>query len=172
MDYLTLKKQVLNKYFSRTNDMQKKAVFRINGAVLIVAGAGSGKTTVLCNRIANMLLFGNAYNSNTVRELSDDDVAFAQSFLAGKIDNFDAAERLSEIFGEDRVKPWNILAVTFTNKAAAELKERLENMGADVDGIWAATFHSACVRILRQDIEKLGMGYKSNFTISLRLSRR
>lgn len=165
MDYLTLKKQVLNKYFSRTNDMQKKAVFRINGAVLIVAGAGSGKTTVLCNRIANMLLFGNAYNSNTVRELSDDDVAFAQSFLAGEIDNFDAAERLSEIFGEDRVKPWNILAVTFTNKAAAELKERLENMGADVDGIWAATFHSACVRILRQDIEKLGMGYKSNFTI-------
>ena len=105
MDYLTLKKQVLNKYFSRTNDMQKKAVFRINGAVLIVAGAGSGKTTVLCNRIANMLLFGNAYNSNTVRELSDDDVAFAQSFLAGEIDNFDAAERLSEIFGEDRVKP-------------------------------------------------------------------
>ena len=112
-----------------------------------------------------MLLFGNAYNSNTVRELSDDDVAFAQSFLAGEIDNFDAAERLSEIFGEDRVKPWNILAVTFTNKAAAELKERLENMGADVDGIWAATFHSACVRILRQDIEELGMGYKSNFTI-------
>ena len=165
MDYLTLKKQVLNKYFSRTNDMQKKAVFRINGAVLIVAGAGSGKTTVLCNRIANMLLFGNAYNSNTVRELSDDDIAFAQSFLAGEIDNFDAAERLSEIFGEDRVKPWNILAVTFTNKAAAELKERLENMGADVDGIWAATFHSACVRILRQDIEELGMGYKSNFTI-------
>ena len=55
--------------------------------------------------------------------------------------------------------------MTFTNKAAAELKERLENMGADVDGIWAATFHSACVRILRQDIEKLGMGYKSNFTI-------
>ena len=87
MDYLTLKKQVLNKYFSRTNDMQKKAVFRINGAVLIVAGAGSGKTTVLCNRIANMLLFGNAYNSNTVRELSDDDIAFAQSFLAGEIDN-------------------------------------------------------------------------------------
>lgn len=85
MDYLTLKKQVLNKYFSRTNDMQKKAVFRINGAVLIVAGAGSGKTTVLCNRIANMLLFGNAYNSNTVRELSDDDVALRRVFLQEKL---------------------------------------------------------------------------------------
>lgn len=117
---------MLNKYFSRTNDMQKKAVFRINGAVLIVAGAGSGKTTVLCNRIANMLLFGNAYNSNTVRELSDDDVAFAQSFLAGEIDNFDAAERLSEIFGEDRVKPWNILAVTLRIRRRQSLRNVLK----------------------------------------------
>ena len=165
MDYLTLKKQVLNKYFSRTNDMQKKAVFHIDGAVLIIAGAGSGKTTVLCNRIANMLLFGNAYNSDTVRTLSADDEAFVNEYLSGERDNFIAAERLSDIFGEDKIKPWNILAVTFTNKAAAELKERLENMGADVNGIWAATFHSACVRILRQDIEELGMGYSTNFTI-------
>ena len=94
MDYLTLKKQVLNKYFSRTNDMQKKAVFRINGAVLIVAGAGSGKTTVLCNRIANMLLFGNAYNSNTVRELSDDDVAFAQDVYKRQEQYGDKADRI------------------------------------------------------------------------------
>lgn len=165
MDYLTIKKQVLNKYFSRTNDMQKKAVFHIDGAVLIIAGAGSGKTTVLCNRIANMLLFGNAYNSDTVRTLSADEEAFVSEYLSGERDNFIAAERLSDIFGEDKIKPWNILAVTFTNKAAAELKERLENMGADVNGIWAATFHSACVRILRQDIEELGMGYSSNFTI-------
>lgn len=165
MDYLTLKKQVLDKYFSRTNPMQKQAVFKINGAVLIIAGAGSGKTTVLCNRIANMVLFGNSYNSDTVRSITEADEEFALSFINGELDNFTAAARLSEIFGEDKVQPWRILAVTFTNKAAAELKERLGNMGADTEGIWAATFHSACVRILRSDIELLGLGYKSNFTI-------
>ncbi len=165
MDYLTLKKQVLEKYFSRTNPMQRQAIFQINGAVLIIAGAGSGKTTVLCNRIANMVLFGNAYNSNRERELTDSDIEFAESYLKGETENFAAAGRLSQIFGEEKVEPWRILAVTFTNKAAAELKERLMNMGADVDGIWALTFHSACVRILRSDIENLNMGYKSNFTI-------
>ncbi len=165
MTYNELKIKVLEKYFSRTNPMQRQAIFTINGAVLIIAGAGSGKTTVLCNRIANMILFGNAYNKNSVRELSDSDREFAESYLNGEIENFAAAGRLSEIFGEDTVKPWRILAVTFTNKAAAELKERLSNMGADVEGIWAATFHSACVKILRRDIESLGLGYKSNFTI-------
>ncbi|MBE6880412.1 MAG: superfamily I DNA and RNA helicase [Ruminococcaceae bacterium] len=165
MTYNELKIKVLEKYFSRTNPMQRQAIFTINGAVLIIAGAGSGKTTVLCNRIANMILFGNAYNKNSVRELSDSDREFAESYLNGEIENFAAAGRLSEIFGEDTVKPRRILAVTFTNKAAAELKERLSNMGADVEGIWAATFHSACVKILRRDIESLGLGYKSNFTI-------
>ncbi len=165
MDYLTLKKQVLEKYFQRTNPMQRQAIFQVDGAVLIIAGAGSGKTTVLCNRIANMILFGNAYNSTAVREISDSDREFAESYLHGEIENFAAAARLSEIFGENKVEPWRILAVTFTNKAAAELKERLMNMGADVNGIWALTFHSACVRILHSDIEELNMGYKSNFTI-------
>ena len=165
MTYNELKIKVLEKYFSRTNPMQRQAIFTINGAVLIIAGAGSGKTTVLCNRIANMVLFGNAYNKNTGRELSDSDREFAESYLNGEIENFAAAGRLSDIFGEDIIKPWRILAVTFTNKAAAELKERLSNMGADVEGIWAATFHSACVKILHRDIESLGVGYKSNFTI-------
>ena len=115
MDYLTLKKQVLNKYFSRANEMQKKAIFRVNGAVLIIAGAGSGKTTVLVNRIANMVLFGNAYNSDAVRDLSPADEEFAQSYLNGEIENFAAAQRLSQIFGENVIEPWRILAVTFTN---------------------------------------------------------
>ncbi|MBR4305277.1 MAG: UvrD-helicase domain-containing protein, partial [Ruminiclostridium sp.] len=97
--------------------------------------------------------------------LSDSDREYAESYLNGEIDNFAAAGRLSDIFGEDIIKPWRILAVTFTNKAAAELKDRLSNMGADVEGIWAATFHSACVKILRRDIEALSLGYKSNFTI-------
>lgn len=165
MDYLTLKKQVLEKYFSRMNDRQREAVFAVKGAVLIIAGAGSGKTTVLVNRIANLLLFGNAYNTDTVKELSDEQRQFAEDYLEGTTDGADTAARLSEIFGEDIAMPWSILAVTFTNKAAGELKERLTALGANVDGIWAATFHSACVRMLRADIEQLGMGYQSNFTI-------
>lgn len=165
MDYTTLKKQVLEKYFGHMNDMQRKAVFTVNGALLIIAGAGSGKTTVLVNRIANIILFGSACESSAERELSESDYRFVQSYLDGEVDNSVAASRLSEIFAEDKVMPWRILAVTFTNKAASELKERLLSLGANVDGIWASTFHSACVRILRTDIEELGLGYKSNFTV-------
>ncbi len=165
MDYIKLKRQVLEKYFERTNEMQRKAIFQINGPVLIIAGAGSGKTTVLCNRIANMVLFGNAYNTDFTRELSAEDAKLAQDFIDGKVGKQEAAQRLSAIFAEEPIEPWRILAVTFTNKAAAELKQRLQAMGADIDGIWAATFHSACVKILRRDIEQLGLGYKSDFAI-------
>ena len=73
MDYIKLKQAALESYFSRANDMQRKAIFRVNGAVLIIAGAGSGKTTVLVNRIANMLRFGNAYYDEEIRELSEED---------------------------------------------------------------------------------------------------
>ncbi|MCH5324379.1 MAG: UvrD-helicase domain-containing protein [Eubacterium sp.] len=165
MDYTTLKRRVLEKYFSHMNDRQRQAVFAVNGAVLIIAGAGSGKTTVLVNRIANLLLFGDAYNNTAERELSESDIQFAEDYLNGAIDRADAAARLSDIFAVDKAMPWRILAVTFTNKAAGELKERLLALGAEVEGIWASTFHSACVRILRSDIEAPGMGYKSNFTV-------
>lgn len=165
MDYLTLKNKVLEKYFSRMNPMQRQAVFTIKGAVLIIAGAGTGKTTVICNRIANMLLFGNAYFSDNIRDITPEDEEFALSYLEGKIPDDMAAARLSQIFAEEKIEPWRILAVTFTNKAAGELKERLMSMGADAGGIWALTFHSACVRILRQDIEMLNMGYTKSFTI-------
>ncbi|MEF2884855.1 MAG: UvrD-helicase domain-containing protein, partial [Ruminococcus sp.] len=103
------------------NPMQQQAVFATEGPLLILAGAGSGKTTVLVNRISYIL----------------------QSGLC---------------------KPWNILAITFTNKAAGELKERICNTvpegGAD---IWAATFHSTCARILRRYGDRLG--YSSHFTV-------
>lgn len=166
MSYSELKKATLERYFSRSNNMQKQAIFQVDGAVLIIAGAGSGKTTVLCNRIANMLLFGNAYNSTEERTLTAEDEKFLQDYCAGKYENDEATiARLSTTLGDNKIEAWRILAVTFTNKAASELKERLSKMGANTEGIWAATFHSTCVRILRQDIEKLNLGYKSNFTI-------
>lgn len=161
-DYITLKREALKKYFGRMNDQQQKAVFTVNGPVLILAGAGSGKTTVLVNRIANMIHFGNAYGSELIPEgISENDLEFLKGFASGAETD---AERLKDIVSENCVRPWNILAITFTNKAAGELKERLSAMlGDDGRDIAAATFHSACVRILRREIEALG--YSSQFTI-------
>lgn len=164
MEYNDLKRKALERYFIHTNERQREAIFQINGAVLIIAGAGSGKTTVLCNRIANMLLFGDAYNSDYVPDLSDDDMNFLKLYGEGCYENSpEVITRLSEIIGFYRVRPWKILAVTFTNKAAAELKERLLKMNAPASEVWASTFHSCCVRILRRSIEAIG--YQKSFTI-------
>ena len=163
MDYTTLKRNALNSFFSRTNEMQRKAIFKVNGAVLIIAGAGSGKTTVLCNRIANMMRFGNAYLDDEVRGISPDEEEFLYQFPALE-KTPENAQRLADIISVAPVAPWNILAITFTNKAASELKERLIAMiGEGAEKINASTFHSACVKILRREIEHLG--YKSSFTI-------
>lgn len=163
MNYTELKQRALESQFSRANDMQKKAIFKINGAVLIIAGAGSGKTTVLTNRIANMMKFGNAYHDTGERKLTKAQTKFLEEFpdMPKTPEN---ADKLAEIIAVSPVAPWNILAITFTNKAAGELRDRLVNMiGEDAKKICASTFHSACVRILRREIEHLG--YKSSFAI-------
>lgn len=163
MNYTELKQRALESQFSRANDMQKKAIFKINGAVLIIAGAGSGKTTVLTNRIANMMKFGNAYHDTEERKLTKAQTKFLEDFpdMPKTPEN---ADKLAEIIAVSPVAPWNILAITFTNKAAGELRDRLVNMiGEDAKKICASTFHSACVRILRREIEHLG--YKSSFAI-------
>lgn len=160
--YIQAKQAALKKYFSRMNDEQQQAVFTVNGAVLILAGAGSGKTTVLVNRIANMIHFGNAY-ADTVcpASVTDEDVAFLNDYAQGKSDD---SARLRDVVAVNPVKPYSILAITFTNKAAGELKDRLAKMlGDEGVGITAATFHSACARILRSEIDRLG--YSKSFTI-------
>lgn len=154
------KQAALRKYFSRMNEMQQEAVFTVNGPLLVLAGAGSGKTTVIVNRIANLINFGNAYYDET-RTASDYDIDFLREYADGKTDDF---ETLRDIVAVDPVKPWNILAITFTNKVAGELRERLTAMlGEEALNINASTFHSACVRILRSEIE--AMGYGRDFTI-------
>ncbi len=163
LNYNELKQAALESQFSRANPMQKQAIFKINGAVLIIAGAGSGKTTVLVNRIANMLRFGNAYHDTEERALSEEQQRFLEEYpsLEKTPEN---SRKLAEIIAVDPVKPWNILAITFTNKAAGELRDRLAAMlGEDAKKINASTFHSACVRILRREIEHLG--FKSGFAI-------
>ncbi|MBQ5331094.1 MAG: UvrD-helicase domain-containing protein [Oscillospiraceae bacterium] len=163
MNYTELKRSCLERYFSNLNPEQRKAVFTVKGPVLILAGAGSGKTTVLVNRIANMIMFGNAYNDTVERVLSAEDEEFMRNYEPHSSPEDD--KRLSDIVAVDRVNPWNILAITFTNKAANELKTRLINiLGEEIGGnVNASTFHSACARILRCDIDKLG--YYNSFTI-------
>ena len=107
--------------YSLLNKEQLEAVQTVDGPLLVIAGAGSGKTRVLTHRIAHLI-------------------------------------------SEKNVKPYNILAITFTNKAAKEMKERVENLvGDEAKDIWISTFHAACVRILRRDIDKLG--FDKNFVI-------
>ncbi len=158
------KKAALKKYFSRMNEMQQEAVFTVKGPVLVLAGAGSGKTTVIVNRIANLIKFGNAYADET-GDARTNDIEFLKDYAYGEYDDDpDAVLDVQDIIAVDTVKPWNILAITFTNKAAAELRERLCDMlGEDGQRINASTFHSACVRILRTEIECLGYG--KGFTI-------
>ena len=164
-EYFELRKKILDNNFSRLNDMQKRAVYSVDGPVLILAGAGSGKTTVLVNRIANMVRFGRAYTSQTPPTIiTDADLSLLKRAANKESLTEEEIKTVDSLICENPIKPWNILTITFTNKAANELKERLSNMlgemGKDVN---AGTFHSSCVRILRRDIEKLG--YDKNFTI-------
>lgn len=153
---IDIKKRIIKEQFAKMNDEQRDAIFQIQGPVLILAGAGSGKTTVLVNRIAYMLNYGNAYNDDAVTQ-NDDDIKFLQSYDGD-------VERFKKLVVTQQINPWNILAITFTNKAASELKDRLFAMlGETAKSINAGTFHSICVRILRREIEVLGYG--KNFTI-------
>ena len=161
LEYNRLKKEILEKEFSRMNEMQKKAVFHINGPLLILAGAGSGKTTVLVNRIANMVKYGNSYESSDSHSVTEGDLSLLRSYLNG---DDSLAEQVAAMLAERPVAPWKILAITFTNKAAGELKQRLSVMLGDKSAdIWAATFHSTCARILRRDSDLLG--FSRHFTV-------
>lgn len=161
-EFLELRRRIIAKDFERMNDRQQEAIYAVNGPLLLLAGAGSGKTTVLVNRIANLIKYGNAYNSDYSEfEPSETDIALMKQYLDDpSTDLFDVYDLLSV----NAPMPWQILAITFTNKAASELKGRLAAKLGDVaNDIWASTFHSCCARILRKHAELLG--YTNRFTI-------
>ena len=161
--FVTARRQYILSHFQKLNSMQQEAVTTTEGPLLLLAGAGSGKTTVLINRIANLIRFGRGSDTNDVPDtITEDDVLFLES-LETPISELDQ-RRADYLCAVEPVSPWNIIAITFTNKAANELKERLTDMlGPDGQDVWAMTFHSACCRILRRDIERLG--YTRSFTI-------
>lgn len=145
------------------NPEQRRAVLATEGPLLLLAGAGSGKTTVLIHRIANLMKYGRGSDCDEVpAHVTEADLEQLERYVLHP-DSARKAE-IERLCRVEAAVPWSILAITFTNKAAGELKERLERLlGPSALDIWASTFHSACVRILRRDIERLGYG--SSFTI-------
>ena len=161
-EYLALRDQYIEARFARLNPVQRQAVFATEGPLLILAGAGSGKTTVLVNRIANIIRFGSAHGSRELpRTVTEADLNDLRTAVANGRD----LPRETAYLAVRPARPWNVLAITFTNKAAGELKERLRAMLGDTLGgdVNASTFHSACVRMLRRDAERIG--FPKSFTI-------
>lgn len=161
--FLQARKNYISTQFSSLNAMQQEAVLTTEGPLLLLAGAGSGKTTVLINRIANIMRFGRGSDSNEIPDtVTEEDVSFLES-LGSELSEYERW-RADSLCAVEPATPWSIIAITFTNKAANELKERLTMLlGPEAQDIWSMTFHSACCRILRRDIER--MGYTRSFTI-------
>ncbi|MCQ2451685.1 MAG: UvrD-helicase domain-containing protein [Oscillospiraceae bacterium] len=158
-----IRRMVIESGFAKLNDMQRQAVLTTEGPLLLLAGAGSGKTTVLINRVANLIRYGRGSDSADLpADVTEEDCAFLAAYLQHPTE--EGRERAEALCAMEPCEPWRIIAITFTNKAADELKDRLEKMlGPDARDIWAMTFHSACARILRRDIDRLG--YDRSFTI-------
>ena len=162
-EFCELRKQYIDAKFMTMNPMQKKAIYNVDGPVLVLAGAGSGKTTTIIGRIVYMVMFGHAYYSTeTTFPITENDIKELKSVLSG---TGSISEHLKSMLQVKPVSPQNIMAVTFTNKAAGEMKKRLESkLGKDMaEKVYAKTFHSACVGILRE--YAMFVGFKRDFTI-------
>lgn len=162
-EFCELRKQYIDAKFMTMNPMQKKAIYNVDGPVLVLAGAGSGKTTTIIGRIVYMVMFGHAYYSTeTTFPVTEGDIKELKSVLSG---TGSISEYLKSMLQVKPVSPQNIMAVTFTNKAAGEMKKRLESkLGKDMaEKVCAKTFHSACVGILRE--YAMFVGFKRDFTI-------
>ena len=160
--FLCAKRKLFDKHYSFLNEMQREAVYSVNGPVLILAGAGSGKTTVLVNRIAHIIKYGDGCLCEEIPDFVTED---SIEDIEGAVNLPDESiQEYLDLFKKNPCPAWGILAITFTNKAANEIKTRLGTiLKEDATDIWAGTFHSVCMRILRSHGEKLG--YLPNFSV-------
>ena len=161
--FITARRKAIELNYQHLNPMQREGILTTEGPLLLLAGAGSGKTTVLINRVANLLRYGRGSDTEEIpMPISEDEVEFLEQYVQDP--QPEMRPLMQYLCAVQPARPWEVLAITFTSKAAGELKERLERMlGEEARDVWAATFHAACVRILRRDIDKLG--YDRNFTI-------
>ena len=161
--FISARRSYIAHQFNQLNAKQQEAVLTTEGPLLLLAGAGSGKTTVLINRIACIMRYGRGSDCPEIpADVAEEDIAFLENLPDEPADH--ERWRADQLCAVEPAAPWTILAITFTNKAANELKDRLTTLlGQDAQDIWAMTFHSACCRILRRDIER--MGYTRSFTI-------
>ena len=161
--FLQAKCALFDQLYDNLNERQREAVFTTEGPLLVLAGAGSGKTTVLVNRIAHIIRYGNSYFDNRIPEgLTPDEVGQLRAALS--LPKEEIAEVLSD-YASGSCPPWNVLCFTFTNKAANEMKERLAaTLGEEIaSDVWAGTFHKICMRLLRRFGSFLGLS--DGFTI-------
>lgn len=164
--YIDVRKKLFDKYYSRLNDKQREAVYASDGPLLVLAGAGSGKTTVLVQRIAHLIKYGRCMDEKNIPEknLLEPYIAMLEKISDEENPDKGMLENALNTFAVDKASPYEILSITFTNKAAKEMKERLEkSLGDDALNIWAGTFHSVCAKLLRMHIELLGR--ERDFTI-------
>ena len=164
-EYLRIKRALFDSYYSFLNDKQRQAVYTVNGPLLILAGAGSGKTTVLVNRIAYIIRYGNAYESDLVPQ-DIDEAALEEMRHAQTLSGSELGDFLTR-FAVAPPPAWTVLAITFTNKAANEIKARLGTVlgegSADASDVWSGTFHSVCMRLLRRYCTEVG--YQPGFGV-------
>ena len=157
--YLAAKRALFDKvYAPRLNPEQRRAVFTTNGPLLVLAGAGSGKTTVLVNRIVYLIKYGDAYFSEEIPEgLTPEAAEILESAAEWDISEI---EEILPQFITSPASPWSVLAITFTNKAAREIRDRLLRAFDDeavASSVWSGTFHSVCLRILRRFGDRIGL---------------
>ena len=165
--FINAKRALFDCYYSYLNEQQRQAIYTVNGPLLVLAGAGSGKTTVLTKRIAHIIKFGDSYYSDRVPEtVGESEIS---ELLAASNCSKEEMERVLSQYAVDPCPPWAILSITFTNKAAAEMKSRLADTvgvllsGDSYEDIKAGTFHSMCMRFLRKFTTEAGL--KPGFTI-------
>ncbi len=163
MNFIDIRKKIIENGYKNLNNKQLEAVVNTEGPLLVIAGAGSGKTPVIIHKIAHLLTFGRAYEDTFVpNEISEEELEILEWFANGEIEEIQP--HLWDYMSVEPVRPYNVLAITFTNRAAAELKSRLNaKLGGMGDDVWASTFHSSCVKFLRRDIDRLG--YDKSFVI-------